>query len=179
MIRCFMPCWSGAYDNGDLCSVQNRWNTFFTANGGYYDPNLLCNECSRRFPDGLFFLNYGGTFASAYYGALAAMAPVRIVISDGGEISVDQQESNPNRLRLAFDVETGVFSGTMRLDFEGVSTTGTYRGVIIPGWGGCDTCGRLGALGSGALWFSDFLDAGGTRAARSGFAVEINNIEDN
>lgn len=167
------PCWSGSSAGGTSCVAPERWNVGLTSNGGYYDPNLLCEDCSRRFQDGLFFLNGGATCTNAYYGTLGMIDPVEVDISDG-TIDILQNDPNTNRLRLAFDLETGVFSGTMRLDFTSTSITGTFRGVIVPGWGGCDECGRLGALGSGALWFTDFLDVDGTQPEKNGFAVEIN-----
>lgn len=163
------PFWSGAMAAGE------QWLTRFDAKGGYYDPDVLCADCSRRFATGLYFLNDGAAFTSAYYGALASLAPVQLAIADGA-ISIVPQDANANRLRLALNLDTGVFSGTLRLDFPGASSTGTFRGVIIPGWGGCDECGRLGPLGAGALWFTDFQDQAGTLPARSGFAVEINNL---
>ena len=161
-----VPYWSGS-------TTTSQWLTRLSASGGYYDPDALCADCSRRFATGLYFLNGGEGFTSAYYGALSSIAPVQLAIADG-TISIVQPAANANRLRLAFDLETGVFSGTLRLDFQSISRTGTFRGAIIPGWGGCDECGRLGPLGAGALWFTDFQDQGGTIPVRSGFAVEIN-----
>ena len=73
-----------------------------------------------------------------------------------------------HRLRLAFNPETGIVSGTVALPFEKGDVNATYRGVILPGWEDCG-CGRPDPtvrvsrpFASGSIWFSEELYAPNT-----------------
>lgn len=69
--------------------------------------------------------------------------------------------SNPTRLRISFNKNTGVFNGTFTLEGSKKRTTATYKGIIVPGWNsdcGCSPETELPAsvpFGAGSFWFRE------------------------
>ena len=105
-------------------------------------------------------------WASAVYGTFQDFTAPTLNIGDRS-ISIDEG-TNVHRLRLAFNPETGVVSGTVALPFEKGDVNATYRGVILPGWEDCG-CGRPDPtvrvsrpFASGSIWFSEGQDAPNT-----------------
>ena len=105
-------------------------------------------------------------WTSTVYGTFREFATPTLNIGDRS-ISIDE-ETNVHRLRLAFNPETGIVSGTVALPFEKGDVNATYRGVILPGWEDCG-CGRPDPtvrvsrpFASGSIWFSEELYAPNT-----------------
>ncbi len=139
--------------------------------GGYYDGSetLLYDCCAR---------NYGDTnllFSVVQDGAEVGFVPVVVAIGEHSLVITSTGADNPNNVRLSFSAETGMFSGTFQAYVEDAFRVFNFRGVLMPGWGGCEICGPITLprpVGSGSCWYSS---PGGEKL---GFAVEINGNEE-
>lgn len=94
-----------------------------------------------------------------------------------------------NGARLSFNRSTGIVSGTFKLPYvtasgKSATTTATYKGVMLIGWGpgcGCEDTPELGGdvklpFVSGAFWVSDKaenLSTGRLMTVKRGGAMEI------
>ena len=150
--------------------------------GGYYDGDetLLYSCCLTTYGSASLWFVADRLVSLRDGGVSAVMAPAPVSILESGGISVpDDAGSNPSRLRVSFDRANGVFSGTARMYFgeNARKRTLSFRGVVMPGWGGCEDCGRPlpRPVGAGPCWFSDNLD--GYRFRSSG-VMAIDAIKD-
>lgn len=150
-----LPWWSANFIGG--CDME--------AYGGRPDVSLT-NCCMTTYQTlNLAFrpVVENPPWTSAVYGELQEFIAPTLNIGDRS-IMIDER-TNLHRLRLAFNPETGVVSGTVALPFEKGDVNATYRGVILPGWEDCG-CGRPDPtvrvsrpFASGSIWFSEGLYA--------------------
>jgi len=133
--------------------------------GGYYDAANIGKECDRVCANtGVIGLSIPGKRVASYAWGEAALdqLPVQLAYSDAAPyLALMPGAEVPYGFRFAFNAGTGVYSGTFQIPFLGFARTATFRGVVIPGWGGCGECGRgglPGPFGGGAFWFSDVDD---------------------
>ena len=150
--------------------------TGFKVYGGYYDPVNIYSECARLYGCselGLIFAKETDKMAhSQAFGDAGPLKTMKLKVDDRSIVLDDPV--NPNGVKFAFAPATGIYSGVFTLRFEGGATrSATFRGMVIPGWGGCEECGRLlpGPFGGGAFWFSDALSG---QPIKSGGSIRIN-----
>ena len=136
------------------------------AYGAYYDKSAiqLNRECANA---------YGCTNLTFYVDAPKTRMDTLTAAVQVGATSVElvPESEAANNLRLKLNETTGVFSGVFKASIDGTKRIVTYRGVVLPGWGGCDACGvpLPRPFGAGACWFRD---AGGLRG-KDGFQIRI------
>lgn len=150
------------------------YSSLHGAYGSYYVPYVS--------PAGLVALFYGPgyTYSMAFdaaaamqsdsHGALAPPGPFQVLPGERKLALAGATEG----LTFSYSPMTGVFSGSGKLVFgDGKSTTGYYRGIVIPGWSDCG-CGlddvTVRPFGSGTFKFRD--TSGGKTVVRS-IAVDI------
>lgn len=144
-------------------SVMSSLDVF----GGYYDGDetLLYDCCLTSYGDTNL------TFSVALGGAPIDFVPVTATIGEHSLTITSSAEDNPNRVRLAFSRDTGIFSGSFRAFVDEIPRVFSFRGVLMPGWGGCEKCGPITLprpIGSGTCWYSDIT------GYKHGFALDIN-----
>lgn len=136
------------------------------AYGAYYDKSAI--QLNRACEN-----SYGCTNLTFYVDAPKARMDTLTADVQVGATSVElvPESEAANNLRLKLNETTGVFSGVFKASVDGTKRIGTYRGVVLPGWGGCEACGvpLPRPFGAGACWFRD---AGGLRG-KDGFQIRI------
>lgn len=106
--------------------------------------------------------------ASERYGTPLVM-PSAFVWPQKSKLAMDRTTG----LSFSFNRQTGAFSGTGRLTFDsGKVVSGSYRGVVVPGWVGAESCcgaatylGPELPFGRGVFYFRDVV--GGKTVTRS------------
>ena len=114
----------------DLAAFETTYGLY----GAYYDPKEDLEACARtleRFQGVLLSFTASGIIDQVY----ATVEPEKPVLMSG--------VANPNAVKLSFTRSTGVARGTFKFRPEEASkdVTATWSGVLMPGWGGCGTCG--------------------------------------
>ena len=150
-----------------LRTATQAVETELAASGSYYLPGTSAGTFHRLFyaerygTNTPYVLRFDLSHAagSERYGGFSVTTGVARIQND--RLALDP---NPG---LSFDLSarTGVFTGTVRMAFEGgdepLTVNGEFRGVVIPGWClPCD-CGYTAPerpFGSGQLVFRDFVD---------------------
>ena len=87
-----------------------------------------------------------------------ALLPSAVATARGNGFRLSEKtEGMP--LSISFSKSTGQFNGRAAIRFDdGTKTTGTYRGILLPGWASCGDCGFdivTRPLGYGTLWFKE------------------------
>lgn len=163
----------------------------FEAFGGYYsnDESLqkCCEEGSLQANRLTFFVlgeqlrtQLGFDVASAPYAWQTEGADVGVLYGGGVNrlgLWYAPASLEAHGLTLAADLDTGLVSGRVNLEFPDRTVSATWRGVILPGWGsGCGACtlGNAEALLrpfiGGSCWFTDvysYTDAKGRQRTLS------------
>ena len=98
-------------------------------------------------------VDFAFTTDGASTGVPVTVTAAKPVIAAGAE--------NPQALRLGFAKGSGYVSGSFKtVDAAGKAVSAKFKGVVLPGWGGCPDCnGRPWA--AGAYWFADRSVPGG------------------
>ena len=151
---------------------------YVEARGCWYNQKSALDQCCalQFFGTELLFTAASEGYHSEAYGD-APPSPVADVVVLPDKLKLEDGQKN---VRMKFSMKTGVFAGSMKLDFSGKKVTAKYRGVVIPGWHDC-FC-ELPDPGDpyridvsqpfavGALWFSDKV---GGKSVKRGFQVKI------
>jgi hypothetical protein len=164
----FVPCWR--YTEGT--DVQVRALGLY---GGWYPkgttvPEWLALFETQQTPFALAVISPEEGVVSERYGELAEL-PSATLLPDGKKGFLVAEGTGG--VRISFNRNTGVFSGSGQLVFEdGTSIKGSYKGVLTPGWLDCG-CGDERAVlpfGSGTFYYSDRV---GGRTVKKSLAVEL------
>lgn len=170
-----------------LCDgTVGRWSHYakpsslhsIEARGCWYDGKSALDSCC--------YLQFFGTelsltaalegYRSEVYGDASPFPAVDvIVLPDNLKL-----EGGNGDVKMKFSMKTGVFSGSMKIDFSAKKVTAKYKGVVIPGWHDCH-CEppnpsdpyRIDVsqpFAVGAAWFSDKV---GGKSVKRGFQVKI------
>lgn len=144
------PYWRHyAKETEDAC-----FSVVYDLYGSYYDSSENVKDCAERSE---FF---GGT--PLFFTAEHAVTALPVMLAKSG-ISIMREADNPSSVRLSFNARTGCVSGTFKIQEDGVTkpVSASFKGVLLPGWGGCSTCPTPGKivrpLAVGSYWFSDKL----------------------
>lgn len=144
------PYWLA--DEGFFDGARGGVATSLNVYGAYYDAEIiqLNRMCEQT---------YGCTNLVFYVEAPAERMEETTADVLVGEktIFLSPDSEAAGKIRLAFNAATGIFSGAFKATVDGIKRTATYRGVVLPGWGGCEACGipLPGPFGGGACWFRD------------------------
>ena len=120
--------------------------------GAAYDAAEDIGGCARRSD------RYDN--APLYFSAADAVEPLEIALAKTG-ISIAKGVQNPSSVKLTFNRSTGLVSGSFKFTPEGASkaVTAAYKGVLLPGWGGCSSCSLPGTilrpLVVGSYWYTE------------------------
>ena len=170
-----------------LCDgTVGRWSHYAVPSSLHYVEARGCWYNKKGALDTCCYLQFFGTelsitaalegYRSEVYGdAPPSPAADVIVLSDNLKL-----EDGRGNVKMKFSMRTGVFSGSMKLDFSGKRVTAKYKGVVIPGWHDC-SCEQPDPsdpyridvsqpFAVGAAWFSDKI---GGKSGKRGFQVKI------
>lgn len=161
--------------------------------GGYGTTYKLDEYYTENYPDTKSELAFdvdglGGRF---YAGTLRdELEPAAVEVKANG---LALAKGAPNSAKLTFNRSTGIVSGTFKLPYvtangKPATTTATYKGVMLIGWGpgcGCEDTPELGGdvklpFVSGAFWVSDKaenLSTGRLMTVKRGGAMEIGSVQ--
>lgn len=140
------------------------YSVMFDVRGSYYDRSLdvlpldCCCEAFHGSTNMFICLTMPG--ASETYGALGPVAPVELTVGRTS-IAVKKGAANPQSLKLSFNKETGIVSGSFKLPVEkGKAQSASYKGVVVIGWGNGGSCSECGEgkflpFVNGGWWFVD------------------------
>lgn len=167
--------WSHTETVADL-----SFDTSLDAFGGIYDAEEDIALCCTRVFEGkqpYFFLRSEGlgfagfdlgtpvVWEDDHYTYPRADRAVRVWRGSGkNKIKMLDPEAalETNGIILTFDRLTGLVSGSVRFDCENGSVSGSFKGVVMPGWGAsCAECqvgnaeAKLRPFISGPAWFAD------------------------
>lgn len=163
-----VPCWRHA----EQSDIQVRSLGLY---GGWYPkgttvPEWLVLFETQQTPFSLAVISPEEGVVSGRYGELAEL-PSATLLPDGKKGFLVAEGTGG--VRISFNRNTGVFSGSGQLVFEdGKSIKGSYKGVLTPGWLDCG-CGDERVVlpfGSGTFYYSDRVDG---RTVKKSLGVEL------
>lgn len=160
--------------------------------GGYGTTYKLDGYYTENYPDtkSELVFDVNGLGERLFVGTPRDVEPAAVEIKANG---LALAKGAPNSAKLTFNRSTGIVTGTFRLpyvtaDGKAGTTTATYKGVMLIGWGpgcGCEDTPELGGdvklpFVSGAFWVSDKaenLSTGRPMTVKRGGAMEIGSVQ--
>ncbi len=145
------------------------------AYGGWYPqkttvPEWLAIFEEQTHPFSLVFQVPESGVESEVHGALAEVPTATVEADDRKNLVISEKTGY---VTVSFNKTSGLFSGKAKLVFEdGKTVTGTYKGLLTPGWLDCG-CGDdrvVLPFGSGTLYYADKV---GGRSVKRSIAVEL------
>ena len=138
--------------------------------GSYYDKKASLSECcvvDQLTTNLVFQTDIAALGGWVYGGAPKDVNPLSLSVSSNKISVVTQAADNPNAVKFSLARDTGIVSGSFNLKYTDTatgkekSTTATWKGVVLMGWGyGCG-CAKVKEddkflpFVSGAYYFSD------------------------
>ena len=140
--------------------------------GSYYDPEKSLLKCCEESGDADGDLSFnvrdlsekgvseGIGYSDGERGKPRPFTPINMLVDDD-DIGITSK-SNPDKVTIAIDRETGVVSGTLKVPYKlggNKTLSGKWTGVIMTGWNReCDCDDQLGVylpFICGGYWFTD------------------------
>lgn len=162
-----MPCWKLAEDGTNFAASD------LLAYGSYYDSSEIFARASEDFAGRSLELSVASeTILSGRYGQALPIIGVAVQVTEDNDVKLVPGAENPQEVALKFSPVTGIVSGSFRLPFAVGDLAVSYRGIVLPGWGGCSICVELPERPL-AVGVSSFADRDAAGPYRSGCVVKI------
>lgn len=155
-----VPLWTHAETRAKTYTFEAELGAY----GALYDASAGLDCCCFSFYETTVMnLLFDMPQSSPAYGALGPVASVPVQVAEK-TIKLDTKAANPQKVKLSFNLSTGVVTGSFKLPCEnGKDLSASFKGIVLMGWNepcGCSTDKNLPFINA-AWYFTDKVESRG------------------